>query len=63
MAKNFPKLVTDMKSPIQNVYRIPSWRIMKKNKPRRIIFILPSTKDKEKIEKAARGRIVSEEEE
>lgn len=53
MADNFPKLLTDIKPPIQEAQRTPNM-INTKSTPRHIIFKLQKTRDKEKILKEGR---------
>lgn len=54
MAKDFPKLMTDSKPPIQEAQRT-SDMTNTKSTPGPIIVKLQETKDKEKILKGARG--------
>lgn len=49
MVGNFPKLMTDTKSQIQEAWGIPSKQNIKASIPKQILFKLQKTKDKDKI--------------
>lgn len=57
MVGNFPKLMTDTKSQIQEAWGIPSKQNRKVSIPKQILFKLQKTKDKDKIPEETRGNI------
>lgn len=56
MTKNFPKLITDTKSQIQEAQKVQTRINPQKPIPRHIIFKLKKIKNQAKILKEARGR-------
>ena len=56
MVGNFPKLMTDTKSQIQEAWGIPSKQNIKASIPKQILFKLQKTKDKEKILKISQRK-------
>ena len=56
MTKNFPNLVKEKDTQVQEVQRVPNTMNPKRLTPRYIIIKMPTFKEKERIFKAARER-------
>ena len=56
MAENFPNMVKEKVTQVQEVQRVPIKMIPKSPTPRHIIIKRPSVKDKDRILKAAREK-------
>ena len=56
MNKNFPNLVEEIDTQVQEAQRIPDKMDAKRPTPRHIIIKMPKVKDKERILKAAREK-------
>ena len=54
MKQNFPNLVKELDTQVQEAQRVPNKLDPKGNTPRHIIIKMPKVKDKERIFKAAR---------
>ena len=56
MTENFPNLLTEKDTQVQEAKRVPNKLDPKRLTPRHIIIQMPSFKDKERILKAAMGK-------
>ena len=54
MKENFPDLVKEIDTQVQEAQKVPNKLDPKRTTPRHIIIKMPKTKDKERILKAAR---------
>ena len=59
MKENFPNLVKEIDFPDVQEVRVPNKWDPRKHTPRHIIIALPKIKDKERILKAARERVLA----
>ena len=59
MTKNFPNLVKEIDTQVQEVQRVPTKMNPKRPTQRHIITKMPKVKDKERILKVARGKQLS----
>ena len=56
MRENFPNLVKEIDTQVQEAQRVPNKLDPKRTPPRHIIIKIPKLKDKERILKAAREK-------
>ena len=56
MKENFPNLVKEIDTQIQEAQRVPNKMDVKRPTPRHIIIKMPKVKDKQRILKAAREK-------
>ena len=56
MKENFPNLVKEIDTQVQEAQRVPNKNCAKRPTPRHIIIKMPQVKDKEIILKAAREK-------
>ena len=56
MTKNFPNLVTEIDTEVQELLRVPNKMNPKRPKPRHNIIKMPKVKDKDRILKATREK-------
>ena len=56
MTENFPNLVKDKDTQVQEAQRVPNKMDLKRSTPRYILIKMAKVKDKEKILKAAREK-------
>ena len=56
MKENFPNLVKEIDTQVQDTWRVPKKLDPRRNTPRHIIITFPKIKDKEKTLKAAREK-------
>ena len=60
MKENFPNLVKDIDIQVQEAQRVPNKMDAERPTPRPIIIKRPKVKDKERILKAAREKLVTD---
>ena len=58
MKDNFPNLVKEIDMQVQEVQRVPNKMDTKKHTPRHIIIKMPEVKDKGRILKASREKLI-----